>query len=262
MGELASLNGISKQTLIYYDKEGILKPSYQDPHNLYRYYTADQLEELDSILILREMGLSLKEIRQHMQNRSPENALALLKKQAQAVTEKIDRLNVISRRISRKIESLQAHNQSTAPFEIKELGPQLLAVSPVDAPGGLLEADLALKTLLRTAGSSSAEHFYQLGDTVALHDLLAHNFFHFRYVFLPILKQDSHLQTMVKPAGTYAVGYHYGPYTTMSETYLFLLAQIAQHGKTPIGDAYEFCVFDSLTSYAKGYCTELQIQIG
>ena len=69
VGEMAALNGISKQTLIFYDKQGVLKPKYQDNKNRYRYYTADQLEQLDSILILRELGLPLREIKRHMDNR-------------------------------------------------------------------------------------------------------------------------------------------------------------------------------------------------
>ena len=51
VGEMAKLNNISKQTLIFYDNEGIFKPKIIDPINGYRYYTADQLEVLDLSLI-------------------------------------------------------------------------------------------------------------------------------------------------------------------------------------------------------------------
>ena len=36
IGELASYQNISKQTLIYYDKIGLFKPAYVDPDNKYR----------------------------------------------------------------------------------------------------------------------------------------------------------------------------------------------------------------------------------
>ena len=62
-GELARLNGISKQTLIFYDRAGVFSPNEKDPRNGYRYYGADQLEVLDPSLILKDMGLSLQEIR-------------------------------------------------------------------------------------------------------------------------------------------------------------------------------------------------------
>ncbi len=59
VGEMAKLSNISKQTLIFYDRKGVFSPNYVDPDNGYRYYSADQLELLDNILILKEMGLSL-----------------------------------------------------------------------------------------------------------------------------------------------------------------------------------------------------------
>ena len=37
VGELAKLGGLSKQTLIFYDREGVFRPSYVDPANGYRY---------------------------------------------------------------------------------------------------------------------------------------------------------------------------------------------------------------------------------
>lgn len=265
VGEMAALNGISKQMLIFYDKEGVFKPKFINNDNSYRYYTAEQLEELDSILVLREMGLSLKEIKQHMNNRSPENALEILKKQEQAVKEKINKLNLISNRIERKIELLNNYKQVNNAFEIKEVEEQLLAVIAVKQPAGLLEVDIALKKLLQYMGKYNVEHNYQIGDIVANEDLINHNYIKFKYGFMPIIKPIKpfkHLKTVVKTAGMYAIGYHYGPYSTMGETYDFMLKKIKENGKEAITDSYEFCVFDNLTSYSpKEYCTEIHIGI-
>ena len=56
IGELSHYQNISKQTLIFYDKTGLFKPAYVDPQNGYRYYSAAQLDELDTILILKKSG--------------------------------------------------------------------------------------------------------------------------------------------------------------------------------------------------------------
>ena len=64
VGELAKLHNLSKQTLIFYDKIGLFKPKIIDSNNNYRYYTSEQLEVLDSILILREIGIPIKEIKE------------------------------------------------------------------------------------------------------------------------------------------------------------------------------------------------------
>ena len=46
VNELATLFGLKVQTLHYYDKIGILKPSYRDPNNGYRKYRFDQTYKL------------------------------------------------------------------------------------------------------------------------------------------------------------------------------------------------------------------------
>ncbi|WP_139903791.1 MerR family transcriptional regulator, partial [Burkholderia pseudomallei] len=81
VGELAKLNGMNKQTLIYYDNIDLFKPKVVDESNGYRYYTSDQLEVLDSILVLRELGIPIKEIKDFLIKRDDNKALILLKEQ-------------------------------------------------------------------------------------------------------------------------------------------------------------------------------------
>lgn len=58
IGELADFQQISKQTLIYYDKIGLFQPAYVDPQTGYRYYSASQIDYLDTILIMKKIGFS------------------------------------------------------------------------------------------------------------------------------------------------------------------------------------------------------------
>ena len=48
-GEMAQLHGVSKQTLIFYDKAGVFSPALRDESNGYRYYAPEKLEMLDHI---------------------------------------------------------------------------------------------------------------------------------------------------------------------------------------------------------------------
>ena len=68
IGELSKYQNISKQTLIFYDKIGLFRPAYVDPNNGYRYYSSKQIDYLDTILIMKKIGFSLTEIREHMQH--------------------------------------------------------------------------------------------------------------------------------------------------------------------------------------------------
>jgi DNA-binding transcriptional MerR regulator len=53
---------VSKRLLRYYDEIGLLKPNFTDPSTGYRYYSAAQMTDLNRILALKDLGLSLDQI--------------------------------------------------------------------------------------------------------------------------------------------------------------------------------------------------------
>lgn len=64
-GEFAEMAGLNKKTLIYYDEIGLFKPEVVC-ENGYRYYSAYQMDRLAMIIILRDMGMSLSNIREYL----------------------------------------------------------------------------------------------------------------------------------------------------------------------------------------------------
>jgi DNA-binding transcriptional MerR regulator len=64
IGEFSKIAQVSGRLLRYYDEIGLLKPQHTDPWTGYRYYTAEQLPRLNRILALKELGLSLDQIQQ------------------------------------------------------------------------------------------------------------------------------------------------------------------------------------------------------
>ncbi|MGN1227005.1 MAG: MerR family transcriptional regulator [Christensenellales bacterium] len=63
IGEFSALSKTTIKTLRYYEKEGLLTPSFVD-NNGYRYYETDKLLKLSKILSLRQIGFSIEEIKQ------------------------------------------------------------------------------------------------------------------------------------------------------------------------------------------------------
>lgn len=61
ISEMARLFGISRQTLIYYDRIGLFTPAEVNDAG-YRFYAPTQIPVLRLICILRDLGISLKEI--------------------------------------------------------------------------------------------------------------------------------------------------------------------------------------------------------
>ena len=60
--EFADLCGVSVRTLHYYDAIGLLKPSYVDEQNGYRFYDEGSLARMQEILFYRELDFPLKSI--------------------------------------------------------------------------------------------------------------------------------------------------------------------------------------------------------
>lgn len=69
IGEFSRIARVSMRLLRYCDELGLLRPAQTDASNGYRYYTAAQLSELNRILVLRDLGLSLEQTARFMQER-------------------------------------------------------------------------------------------------------------------------------------------------------------------------------------------------
>ena len=107
IGQMADLNHISTQTLRLYDREGLLKPGYQDPSNGYRYYLIDQCAQLDMIHTMKICGMSLQQIRTQLTHASAQELQALLLEQDAALRQQIRRLSNSRRSIARIVSNLK-----------------------------------------------------------------------------------------------------------------------------------------------------------
>ncbi len=74
IGQLANIFNINIQTLYYYDKIGLLVPSYRNTITGIRTYSFKQVQQLSTILYLKKCGFSLDEIKALEKNLTPQKA--------------------------------------------------------------------------------------------------------------------------------------------------------------------------------------------
>jgi DNA-binding transcriptional MerR regulator/effector-binding domain-containing protein len=67
IGDFSRLARVTIRTLHHYDEAGLLVPTHVDAQTGYRYYLAAQLEVLQRILLLKDLGFTLEEIRALLQ---------------------------------------------------------------------------------------------------------------------------------------------------------------------------------------------------
>jgi DNA-binding transcriptional MerR regulator len=85
---MADMFDISVKTLRLYDKMGLFKPENVDEKNSYRYYTADQINKLNTIISLKKVGFSLQEISKMFEDKLDYEDLARVLQLKRASTQK------------------------------------------------------------------------------------------------------------------------------------------------------------------------------
>ncbi len=88
IGDFARLARVSPRLLRWYEEVGLLAPAQVDSATGYRYYTAAQLVQLNRILALKELGLSLEQIAGMLDTRAREEKLRALLEQRKAEAER------------------------------------------------------------------------------------------------------------------------------------------------------------------------------
>jgi DNA-binding transcriptional MerR regulator len=104
VGELSRLAGVTVRTLHHYDQIGLLSPSGRSEAG-YRLYAYPDLTRLQEILIWRQLGFSLQEIQQLLDEPDHDRAAAL-RRQRELVELERERLNATARALD---AALAAH---------------------------------------------------------------------------------------------------------------------------------------------------------
>lgn len=261
IGELAAYQNISKQTLIFYDKIGLFKPAHVDPNNKYRYYTAQQIDYLDTILIMKEMGFSLAEIQEHMKNYTIDTSLVALRKQLTVIDQQIKHLQLIRNRLAHRceqMENVKEYLDESRDVKIKEVDTQYLLAVEVDEPRSFREISIATKKCFSQAMADALPIFFQTGVIVPYENIISGSFTEASRAFLPIEKTKKAKNILALPAGRVVSIYHYGTYESVERSYRRILEYCDANGLAIISDSYEFCINDYISSGDENeYITEI-----
>lgn len=105
VGEAAKLAKVSVRTLHHYDEVGLLAPSDRSESG-YRLYTVDDLERLQQIMLFRELGFTLPEIRDIVLDPSFDRVSAL-EAQRNLLAEKVRRTEAAIEAIDLQLREME-----------------------------------------------------------------------------------------------------------------------------------------------------------
>jgi MerR family transcriptional regulator, thiopeptide resistance regulator len=106
INEVARMSKVTSRTLRHYDAIGLLPPAWTDAAGR-RFYGEDELLRLQQILLLRDLGLGLKAIREALDARSGQDTVAVLHKHREWLTAERRRLGRLIATVERTIEHVE-----------------------------------------------------------------------------------------------------------------------------------------------------------
>ena len=117
-GEIAKLCGVTVRTVQYYDSRGILVPSELSEGGR-RLYSEDDVKRLKIICFLRELGLSIDQVKQLLSEENPGSVISLLLDQQEVSLKK-----EIGEReeMLKKVSELKAGLKSVSKFSVESIG--------------------------------------------------------------------------------------------------------------------------------------------
>ncbi len=265
IGEVAKQQNISRQTLLFYDKIGLFCPVWVDPQNGYRYYSASQLDYLDTICIMKKIGFSLEEIKAHMQGYTIEHSIEALHRQLAVVEGKIAELQMIKSRAEhrcRELEQVATLRKNSRNVTVEDQPARCLLLQKVEPPFSLEDVSLATKRCFVRSFKDQLPIYYQSGAIVPLHRVLQQRYTEAEYAFLPIEGAGAAHDVLQLPAGRCVCTYHIGNYSAVAGAYRRLLDYCRANGLTIVSDSYEFAINDYLsTGDESEYITKIMFYV-
>jgi DNA-binding transcriptional MerR regulator len=106
IGQVGRQSGLSRSTLLYYHRIGILRPVNRSGGN-YRLYSSADVERLQQVCLYRKMGISLRDVRRLLERSCDETPpQKILQKRLAALEEEIEQCQGQQRQILRLLEQL------------------------------------------------------------------------------------------------------------------------------------------------------------
>lgn len=236
-GEFAKLVGVNKRTLHYYNDIGLLVPEHVG-ENGYHYYSVTQIADLEFILALRRMGMSIKEIKAYVGHQSAESFEVLLQEKLRLIEESITQLSEMKAYLTHKATLLDLSRQARhGKIELVEQ-PQRAIVTSASIRNLSEEDEYAtvaafFRRLKQLFGSYDSFGCRLTMDAIEAKDFQSYEDY---FVYAP---QDVDTYDEIVPAGTYLHAYCIGDWEKLPAVYEQILTYAEMNHLKLMDSAYE-----------------------
>lgn len=268
IGDFSKLAKTTTKTLRYYDEVSLLKPSFVDDSNGYRYYGSKQLLDLNRIIALRQIGLSIDKIKKIIISNSNIEIAEIYQANKISIENEIKLLQDKLSRINYLLDDANNIEQTGYQVTLKNM-PQHTVCYEQGLVSGFEEiSKFILGTVNRLKQSnlnmkfSSPAYSYiaYLDNEYKESDIKIE---YAQAVELPTMFDDDKKQEFkTYDATLLACVCHKGSYERLPKAYGYIMDWIEKNGYSMIDSPRECYIKGSFdTSYVDEWVTEIQIPI-
>lgn len=255
--QFAKLHGVNKRTLHYYDKIGLFSPKYKGDNN-YRYYVYSQSIDFEYIRMLKELNMSIDEIKEYVHSSKLDEFLHIVEKKLNEIDEEIKKLQKTKEILRKKQKQLlQCKMVTNMRIDIVECKDEYLLTTPFS-----FEDDNVTQIFHYIHNTWDVEQYRMgVGSYITIEKVRNSMFDEYDGLFTPMQKKGRKNGLMLKEGGSYLCGYVKGSWDQIPNLYNEMFKYADKHQLTLTGFAYEMSQNDFVISNVDDYITQVLIKI-
>lgn len=256
-GEFARLTGVNKRTLHYYNDIGLFCPEVIG-ENGYHYYSCFQFAQLELILTLRKIGLSIEEIREYVTGPSDESFSRMMEKKKQLIDASIRQLLSVQAFLEQKSQRLQAGFEARhGEIELCTL-PERKIICSAPISGKYDEEDFSVAAEFSLRLKKLFHLYDSFGSRISM-DAVRGGEFNSYDSFFAYCPGNSEVYDEVLPKGAFLRAYCVGAWQRLPEVYQKILDYAEERNLALTGYAYEEGLNEMAIRSQEDYVTMITI---
>lgn len=259
-GQFARLHHLNKRILHYYDDIGLFSPAYKGK-NGYRYYTYRQSAELESILALRELNMSIGEIKEYLNKPTAQGFISLSEKKIGEIEDTIRNLENLQNVLKKKQDMLRLCMEvEDGQIDLINCEEEYVFITPLSSEaqqGEFVDMPTLLEHLQKTWDLS--KYKTSCGSILSVEKIRQGEFEIYDGLYTQLESPVRVEGFYRKPEGTYLRGICTGSWDRLPGLYSRMLAFAEEHGLRITGYAYEIGMNEIAVSDIEQYVTQVTI---
>ena len=268
ISDFAQLSRVSPKALRLYDRMGLLKPIQVDSLNGYRYYSASQLSRLNRIVVFKELGFSLEEISQLLnENISTEEIRGMLRLKHSEIQQRVLEDHMRLRRVEMRLQELEMEGKMPN-YEVilKPVASQIVAATVGIIPN-YDECGAIFDRMFDEAFSYVfSQGIKQVGNGISIyHDTKLRDHHIPVEAAAPIYEKIPNSEKIwvyeLPGVEQMACVVHHGEFSSLGKAYNTLLEWVEKNGYQVVGSTREVYLEYEKDGDESKYVTEVQIPV-